>query len=79
MERSPTPQAPCGGPERAPLPSECVEIDEFHGANEGLVVAEIELASPEEEFERPAWLGEEVTADPRYANASLSRHPYSEW
>jgi len=176
MERSPTPQAPCGGPEGAPLPSECVEIerkflvagdfrpfvsrsltirqgflsshpervvrvrlsgeegcltvkgpsrdggvsrfewesaleveearrllelcepgmiektrhlvdagahlfeiDEFHGANEGLVVAEIELASPEEVFERPAWLGEEVTADPRYANAALARCPYSMW
>lgn len=55
------------------------EIDEFHGANEGLVVAEIELASEDEPFERPPWLGEEVSADPRYFNASLARHPFKEW
>lgn len=55
------------------------EIDEFHGDNEGLVIAEIELASEEEEFLRPQWLGEEVTADPRYYNSYLSAHPYKFW
>jgi len=51
------------------------EVDCFHGANEGLVVAEIELAAEDEAFERPAWLGEEVTDDARYLNANLFRHP----
>lgn len=55
------------------------EIDEFHGDNEGLVVAEIELSSEDDPFDRPAWLGEEVTGLRRYYNASLSRHPYKEW
>jgi adenylate cyclase len=55
------------------------EIDVFHGTNAGLVLAEIELASANEVFERPPWLGEEVSTDPRYFNASLSRHPYREW
>lgn len=55
------------------------EIDEFHGANEGLVVAEIELASEDEAFERPPWLGEEVSDDPRYFNANLVRRPFSTW
>lgn len=55
------------------------EVDEFLGANLGLVVAEIELASEDEQFERPEWIGEEVTDDPRYFNSSLIRHPYSSW
>lgn len=55
------------------------EIDEFAGANAGLVVAEIELARPDERFQRPDWLGEEVTDQPRYYNVALSEHPYSEW
>lgn len=55
------------------------EIDEFHGANQGLVVAEIELASEDEAFERPPWLGEEVSDDPRYFNANLVRWPFSTW
>lgn len=55
------------------------EVDEFLGANAGLVVAEIELAVPEEPFPRPDWLGAEVTEDERYYNACLSRHPYSDW
>lgn len=55
------------------------EIDVFAGANAGLVIAEIELSSPDESFERPDWLGDEVSDDPRYYNAALSRHPYSEW
>ncbi|MCB1724072.1 MAG: CYTH domain-containing protein [Gammaproteobacteria bacterium] len=55
------------------------EIDEFHGDNAGLIVAEIELADADEPFERPAWLGEEVSRDVRYFNSNLSRHPYSQW
>lgn len=55
------------------------EIDEFLGDNAGLVVAEIELSSEQQSFVRPHWLGEEVSQDHRYANASLLRHPYSEW
>lgn len=53
------------------------EVDLFHGANEGLVLAEIELASEEEPFERPDWLGEEVTGDRRYYNSELTKHPIS--
>jgi adenylate cyclase len=55
------------------------EIDEFIGANAGLVVAEIELSSEEEAFDRPAWLGEEVTDDERYYNFNLAQRPYREW
>ncbi|HSJ43770.1 MAG TPA: CYTH domain-containing protein [Euzebyales bacterium] len=55
------------------------EIDEFGGVNEGLIVAEVELDSPDEEFTRPDWLGDEVTDDPRYFNANLIAHPYTEW
>ncbi len=55
------------------------EVDVFSGANEGLVVAEIELASEEEVFARPDWLGEEVSHDSRYFNSQLSRQPFSGW
>jgi CYTH domain-containing protein len=55
------------------------EVDVFHGDNAGLVVAEIELTSADAPFARPPWLGEEVTADTRYLNVSLVRHPYSRW
>ena len=55
------------------------EIDEFHGENEGLVVAEIELSREDEVFEKPGWLGREVTDDVRYYNASLSHRPYRLW
>lgn len=55
------------------------EVDEFLGDNAGLVVAEIELDDAEEAFERPAWLGEEVTDDVRYYNLALASHPYSRW
>ena len=55
------------------------EVDVFHGYNEGLVVAEIELSSEDDPFDRPDWLGEEVTGDPRYYNSSLRAHPYKEW
>ena len=55
------------------------EVDEFHGDNEGLVMAEIELGSPEEPYVKPAWLGKEVTGDKRYYNSHLCLHPYKEW
>ena len=55
------------------------EVDEFRGRNGGLVLAELELASEDQAFTRPAWLGAEVSADPRYYNAYLSLHPYREW
>ncbi len=55
------------------------EVDEFLGDNAGLVVAEIELGAEDEPFERPEWLGDEVTADPRYRNSALARRPYRSW
>jgi len=55
------------------------EIDAFSGENQGLVVAEIELNSPDEYFEKPPWLGREVTPDSRYCNACLARHPFLKW
>jgi adenylate cyclase len=56
-----------------------VEIDEFYGENEGLTMAEIELESETESFEKPAWLGTEVTNDKRYYNAYLSSNPFKSW
>ena len=55
------------------------EIDEFFGDNAGLVVAEIELASVDEAFERPDWAGAEATDAPRYYNLALASRPYSQW
>lgn len=55
------------------------EIDEFLGDNAGLLVAEIELESEEESFERPEWISEEVTTDARYYNANLTTMPYNKW
>lgn len=55
------------------------EIDVFQGANEGLIVAEIELKDADEAFSKPGWLGEEVTFDHRYKNAALSDKPFSAW
>lgn len=55
------------------------EVDVFHGLNEGLVVAEIELGSEDESFDKPGWLGAEVSDDPRYHNSQLSVVPYSRW
>jgi len=55
------------------------EVDEFLGDNTGLVVAEIELSEADQAFERPDWLGEEVSQDPRYFNSALSKLPYSRW
>lgn len=53
------------------------EVDVFHGNNEGLVLAEIELASEDEPFERPSWLGKEVSGDKRYYNSMLTIHPFN--
>jgi CYTH domain-containing protein len=55
------------------------DVDVFEGANSGLVVAEIELESETQHFERPDWLGEEVTHDARYFNSNLASHPVSTW
>ena len=56
-----------------------IEVDEFLEENAGLVMAEVELESEDQIFDKPAWLGEEVTGDPRYYNANLVAHPYSKW
>jgi adenylate cyclase len=55
------------------------EVDEFLGENEGLIIAEIELKSDDQEFPRPDWLGEEVTGDVRYYNANLVKNPFKNW
>lgn len=55
------------------------EVDKFMGDNAGLIVAEIELDSETEHFEKPPWLGMEVTSDPRYLNTSLAKHPFCKW
>jgi adenylate cyclase len=55
------------------------EVDEFSGDNAGLIIAEVELAREDQPFARPAWVGEEVTADPRYFNSNLSSRPYRTW
>ena len=55
------------------------EIDEFHGANDGLIVAEIELPDRDTVFERPAWLDDEVSEDARYLNSNLVARPFSTW
>lgn len=55
------------------------EVDEFYGENEGLVVAEIELASEGEAFIKPEWLGVEVTGDARYYNSMLMKNPFKSW
>lgn len=55
------------------------EIDEFMGVNAGLIVAEVELKSEEQQFDKPEWIGEEVSGDPRYFNSNLVAHPYTEW
>lgn len=55
------------------------EVDEFYGENQGLVVAEIELTSESDSFEKPEWLGEEVTGDVKYYNSMLMKNPYTKW
>lgn len=55
------------------------EVDEFHGDNDGLVIAEVELSDENETFQRPSFLGEEVTGDVKYYNSYLAKHPYKDW
>ena len=55
------------------------EVDVFHGVNEGLILAEIELSSEDDFFESPSWLGIEVSGDRRYYNSMLTKHPFSQW
>lgn len=62
-----------------PCGNHTFEVDVFHGDNEGLVMAEVELSSPDEEFDRPEWLGSEVTGDPRFYNKMLAKQPFKEW
>ncbi len=64
---------------RIPAGSYVWEVDEFFGVNEGLILAEIELPSEDAVFEKPDWIGEEVSGDPRYFNSSLVTNPYSVW
>ena len=55
------------------------EVDEFHGDNEGLIVAEVELSAPDEPYEKPAFIGQEVTGDVKYYNSFLIKNPYKMW
>jgi CYTH domain-containing protein len=55
------------------------EVDEFLGENAGLIIAEVELASEDQVLEKPSWVGDEVTEDPRYFNANLVKNPFSRW
>ena len=59
--------------------SHTFEVDEFYGDNQGLVVAEVELKSVDESFEKPSWLGLEVTGDHRYYNSALTENPFRNW
>ncbi len=62
-----------------PLGKHVFEVDEFLGENKGLVIAEVELRHEDEPFEKPHWLGAEVTGDIKYYNSQLSKHPYRHW
>ena len=62
-----------------PVGKHIFEVDEFYGDNEGLLIAEVELSDENEAFQKPDWLGEEVTGDLRYYNAMLTRNPYKKW
>jgi adenylate cyclase len=62
-----------------PAGNHIFEVDEFYGENEGLTVAEVELTSEDDRFEKPAWLGQEVTGDVKYYNSMLMKHPYAKW
>lgn len=55
------------------------EVDEFYGDNQGLVVAEVELSAEDEAFQKPEWLGQEVTGDVKYFNSMLMKNPYKNW
>ena len=62
-----------------PCAGHVFEVDEFYGSNQGLILAEIELEAEQEAFQKPSWLGEEVTGDSRYYNSMLMRCPFIEW
>ena len=62
-----------------PCGAHTFEVDEFHSDNAGLVIAEIELGAEDEPFERPDWLGAEVTGQGRYYNSQLKKHPFCNW
>ena len=64
---------------RIPFQGLTWEVDEFEGVNRGLIVAECELTSEDQSIERPTWVGEEVTGDPRYFNSNLIAHPFTTW
>ncbi len=64
---------------KVPLDGFIWEIDEFGGVNEGLIVAEIELESEDQEFNKPDWIGDEVSGDPRYFNSNLIANPFTTW
>jgi adenylate cyclase len=64
---------------RLPLGNVVWEIDEFLGDNQGLIVAEVELTGPDQIVDLPAWVGAEVSYDPRYQNSNLARHPFKSW
>ena len=55
------------------------EVDEFFGQNQGLIVAEVELESEDQDYEKPGWIGDEVTGDPKYFNSNLIINPYLKW
>ncbi|MDL2212849.1 CYTH domain-containing protein [Bacteroides sp. OttesenSCG-928-D19] len=62
-----------------PVGNHTYEVDEFYGDNEGLTVAEVELGSIDEAFDKPEWLGEEVTGDVKYFNSMLMKNPFKNW
>ena len=62
-----------------PFAGHTFEVDEFFGDNEGLIMAEVELSSPDEPFERPPFLGREVTGDKRFYNSHMRTFPFSMW
>lgn len=62
-----------------PLENVVWEVDEFLGANAGLIVAEVELESEEQRLSIPSWVGKEITEDQKYYNANLNHYPYSQW
>lgn len=64
---------------RIPHRNHVWEVDVFMGENAGLVIAEVELSNEHETVEKPEWVGDEVSDDPRYLNINLVRHPYSNW
>ncbi len=64
---------------RIPLGHIVWEVDEFLGENQGLILAEVELTHAEQTVDLPAWIGEEVTGDPRYYNSNLVKNPFKDW